>query len=173
MTWGARAPLMRLAAMMVFAALLTGCASTEARLPSGPLQGTKLAGLLDDKKTSGLGDPFIRAGLESLETGDFVEAQKGFNRALKFDPTNSQLHFLNGLTYQLRAAGGDGSQAPFAAIAYRLALQYDSANYWAAYQLGHINFGDQRYREAQDAFAYALLFAPEEPVLLKALAAAS
>ena len=109
MTAGVRLPVMRVAAMMVVAAVLSGCATTEARLPSGPLQGTKLTSLLDDKKATRLGDPFIRAGLKSLEISDFVEAQKGFNRALKFDPTNSQLHFLNGLTYQLRAAAGDTS----------------------------------------------------------------
>ena len=163
----------RWAAMMVVMALLTACATGEAKYPPSPLAGSNLTGLLDGKKAQGLADPFIRAGLQALEDGDYVAAQAGFNRALKFDPTNSQIHFLNGLTYHLRAAAGDSSQKEYAAIGYRLALQYDSANYWAAYQLGHINFNDQRFREAQDAFAYALLFAPEEPVLLKALATAS
>ena len=163
----------RWATMIAVAALLTACATTEARHPPGPLAGSNLTGMLDAKKTERLGDPFIRAGLQALQDGDYVAAQAGFNRALKFDPTNSHLHFLNALTYHLRTAAGDNSQKEYAAIGYRLALQYDSANYWAAYQLGHINFNDQRYREAQDAFAYALLFAPEEPVLLKALATAS
>ena len=163
----------RWGAMILVMVLVTACATGDARHPTSPLAGSNLTGLLDGKKTDGLGDPFIRAGLQALEDGDYVAAQARFNRALKFDPTNSQLHFLNGLTYHLRAAAGDTSQKEYAAIGYRLALQYDSANYWAAYQLGHINFNDQRFREAQDAFAYALLFAPEEPVLLNALATAS
>ena len=163
----------RWAAMMLVMALLTACAPSVAKYPPSPLSGSNLTGLLDGKKAQGLADPFIRAGLQALEDSNYDAAQAGFNRALKFDPTNSQLHFLNGLTYQLRAAAGDSSQIEYAAIGYRLALQYDSANYWAAYQLGHINFNDQRYREAQDAFAYALLFAPDDPVLLKALGTAS
>lgn len=152
--------------------LLLGCVAGTGS-PTNPLDGAELTLSLDKEQSNRLEDPFIRAGLEALEDGDYHAAQAGFNRALKFDPTNSYLHFLNGMTYHLRAASGDSSQQEYAAIGYRLALQYDSSNYWAAYQLGHINFNDQRYREAQDAFAYALLFAPKNPTLLKALAAAS
>ena len=163
----------REAAMMLVVLVLSACTAGEAQKQTSTLAGSNLTGPLDGKQTTGLSDPFIRAGLQALEDGDYVAAQEGFNRALKFDPTNSQLHYLNGLTYHLRAAAGDTSQKEYAAIGYRLALQYDAANYWAVYQLGHINFNDQRFREAQDAFAYGLLFAPEEPVLLKALATAS
>lgn len=120
-----------------------------------------------------LSSPFVRLALEGLGDGDYLAAQKGFGRALKFEPTNSQLHFLNGLTYHLRAEAGDSSQREFAAIGYKLALQYDPANYWAAYQLGQLNFKDQKFSEAQDAFAYSLLYAPQNPSLLKALATAS
>ena len=163
----------RLTAMMLMVAVLWACATGDGEYSPSPLQDSNLSDLMDGKKAQGLGVPFVRVGLEALESGDYVAAQAGFNRALKFDPTNSQLHFLNGLTYHLRSAAGDASQTHFAAIGYRLALQYDAANYWAAYHLGHINFNDQRFREAQDAFSYALLFAADEPTLLKALAVAS
>jgi len=155
--------------------LVVGCAANDTAKPTAfrPLEGRDLAGMIEDTGPAQLSDPFVRAGLTELESGDYVAAQKSFNRALKFDPTRSQLHFLNGLTYHLRAAAGDSSQIPYAAIGYRLALQYDAANYWAAYQLGHINFNDQLYRQAQDAFAYGLLFAPKEVALWKALATAS
>ena len=151
---------------------LSGCVAGTGT-PKNPLEGAELTLSLDESQLGRLEDPFVRAGLTALEEGDYLAAQAGFNRALKFDPTNSRLHFLNGLTYHMRASAGDSSQKEYAAIGYRLALQYDSSNYWAAYQLGHINFNDQRYREAQDAFAYGLLFAPKNPRLLKALAAAS
>ncbi len=155
--------------------MLSACVSDQMASPTEPLikNGGFVEALDNLEHTPRLGDQFVRSALVDLENGDLISAQKGFNKALKFDPTNSQLHFLNGLTYHLRAAKGDSSQKEYAAIGYRLALQYDSSNYWAAYQLGHINFSDQRYRKAQDAFAYGLLFAPEEPALLKALAAAS
>ncbi len=128
---------------------------------------------LDKVPGEQLGAPFVKVGIKELQQHNYIAAQAGFNRALKFDPKNSQLHFLNGLTYHLRAADGDTSHEEYAAIGYELALQYDPANYWAAYQIGQLNFADQHYRKAQDAFAYALLFAPEEPALINALATAS
>jgi len=154
---------------------LTGCmTSTNPSLPeSRSLANVELTSALENVREDSLSAPYVRDALAALEDGDFIEAQKGLNRALKFDPTNSQLHFLNGLTYHLRANTGDASQREFAAIGYDLALQYDPSNYWAAYQLGHLNFDDQRYHKAQDSFAYSLLFAPDDPTLLKALATAS
>jgi len=165
----------RLIAAAVVVLLVAGCAANDPAQPTAfrPLEGRNLTDLMDVSGPAQLSDPFVRAGLAALEGGDYIAAQKNFNRALKFDPTRSQLHFLNGLTYHLRAAAGDSSQIPYAAIGYRLALQYDASNYWAAYQLGHINFNDQQYRKAQDAFAYGLLYAPEEPTLWRALATAS
>lgn len=166
---------LRCIAAVVIAVWLAGCAANEPLKPTAfrPLEGRNLTVLLQPSGAAQLSDPFVRAGLTALESGDYIAAQTNFNRALKFDPTRSQLHFLNGLTYHLRAAAGDSSQLPYAAIGYQLALQYDAANYWAAYQLGHINFNDQQYRKAQDAFAYSLLFAAEDPTLWKALATAS
>ena len=172
MTWTRAKPSIHAAILIAVVAAVSACAANKGQ-QANPLENVNLAGFLDDRQDKRLQDPFIRTALRALEKSNYVAAQQGFNKALKFDPTNSHLHFLNGLTYHLRAAAGDSSQLPFAAIGYRLALQYDPSNYWAAYQLGHINFNDQRYREAQDAFAYALLFAPDEPTLLKALATAS
>ncbi len=154
---------------------LSGCV-TNANKPmhaSRSLADVELTSALENVRDDSLSAPYVRAALVALEDGDFIEAQKGINRALKFDPTNSQLHYLNGLIYHLRANTGDASQREFAAIGYDLSLQYDPSNYWAAYQLGHLNFGDQQYRKAQESFAYSLLFAPNDPTLLKALATAS
>lgn len=159
-------------AVLGLSACMSDFANNKPKIDN-PLTGIKLTESLGNIESQNLGAQFVKVALEDLEDGDFISAQKGFNRALKFEPTNSQLHFLNGLTYHLRTAAGDSSQKEYAAIGYRMALQHDASNYWAAYQLGHINFSDRRYREAQDAFAYGLLFAPEDPVLLKALAAAS
>lgn len=134
---------------------------------------SELIKISDTLPENQLGAPFVQIALEALADGKYVVAQKAFGRALKFDPTNSQLHFLNGLTYHLRAKAGDSSQREFAGVGYKLALQYDPANYWAAYQMGQLNFSDNNYADAQDAFAYSLLYAPDDPRLLKALATAS
>ncbi len=165
----------RLSATML-ALALAGCMTNAGERPVAtyaPLKGTSLADALPQSEIVRLGDGFVQDGVAALEAGDFIAAQKGFNRALKFDPSNSSLHFLNGLTYHLRAEAGDTSQIEFARIGYQLALEHDASNYWAAYQLGHINFDEQRYRAAQEAFSYVLLYAPENQTFLRALAVAS
>jgi len=166
-----RSPRFLFSVLIPFA--LGACATAQTEIPANPLAGSGLVNAVKGESPPGLAGPFVRHALKNLESGDYVAAQKGFNHALKFNPTNAHLHFLNGLTYHLRAAAGDDSQLPFAGIGYRLALQYDPGNYWAAFQLGHIKFGEQNYREAQEAFAYALLFDPDNPLILKALGVAS
>ncbi len=161
--------------LMAFPFVLGSCAlNNPSDQPPQPVDlRSELLKISDTLPENQLSAPFVRVALEALADGRYVIAQKAFGRALKFDPTNSQLHFLNGLTYHLRAKAGDSSQREFAGVGYKLALQYDPANYWAAYQMGQLNFSDHNYADAQDAFAYSLLYAPSDPRLLKALAAAS
>jgi len=134
---------------------------------------TNFSDMIKNVKSDRLGDPYIRAGLESLDNKNLQVASKAFNKALKFDPSDPNLHFLNALTYHLQAAKGDASKIDMAKVGYDLALRYDPSNFWAAYQLGQISFGEQRYREAQDAFAFALLYDEDNPDILRALATAS
>lgn len=168
-----------LAKASIFAAsvvALVGCTAEgpERPIPTyAPLAGTTLINALPESRSPRLGDAFINDGIAFLENGYFEKAQSAFGQSLKFDPSNSSLHFLNGLTYHLRAEAGDMSQREYARIGYQMALQHDASNYWAAFQLGHMNFRDLRYRAAQDAFSYALLFEPDNQTFLRALAVAS
>ena len=169
-------PIKSLLASTAVAVALNACLTMSDDAPKAtyaPLAGTNLLASLPASGPQRLGDAFIREGITALQDGDFIAAQSHFNRALKFDPRNSSLHFLNGLTYHMRAEAGDSSQLEYASIGYQLALEHDASNYWAAFQLGHINFNEGRYREAQEAFSYALLYAPEDQTLLRALATAS
>lgn len=164
----------RLSILVVVAGFLTACGTTPTDISDYRYGGTgNLASMVKDVKSDRLGDEYIKAGLTALDKSDFLIANKAFNKALKFDPTDAHLHFLNALTYHLRSEAGDSSQIEMAKVGYGLAIQYDPSNYWASYQLGQITFKEQRYREAQDAFAYTLLYAPENPNFLRALAAAS
>ncbi|MFQ5644337.1 MAG: hypothetical protein ACE5FQ_11660 [Thiogranum sp.] len=129
--------------------------------------------MIKDVKGDRLNDSFIRAGLKALDKNDLVAASEAFNRALKFEPANAHLHFLNAMTYHLQVAGGDSSKLDNAKVGYDLALRYDPNYFWAAYQLGLIHFTEQHFRDAQDAFSYALLTDPENPIILRALATAS
>lgn len=117
--------------------------------------------------------PMVRDGISSLEEGNYAAASKAFGMALKFDPQKAGLHLLNALSYHLAAEAGDSSQYEMSEVGYKVALQFDSGSYMAAYHLGIIKMYQRRYREAQDNFAYALLFEPENTDILLGLAAAS
>jgi tetratricopeptide (TPR) repeat protein len=154
--------------------LLSGCLGAEGGMPQTSMfEEGALSELTEDLASDRLNAPFVAAGLEALEDGDYILAAEEFSHALKFDPRSGDLHFLNALSYHLQAEAGDASQYEFAKVGYDLALRYDPSNYWAAYQLGQVSYSEQAYREAQDAFAYALLYKPENPSFLQALAVAS
>lgn len=114
-----------------------------------------------------------RQGADAIENGDYPAAVKLFSRALKHEPANPHLHYLNGVAYHLWADSGDPSQYAHAAVGYKLALRFDPANSWAAYQLGRIEFERRNYTAAQDYLSQALLVDRDNPELHYALAAAS
>lgn len=166
----------QIALLLMFTLQLAACNSTH--VTKGDSQesrafDSKLDTYVQQVDTDNLGGPLIQRGILAIKEGDYRSAQSAFSQALKFDPSNANLHFLNGLSYHLLAANGDSSQLPFAGTGYQLALEYDSSHYWAAYQLGHIKFQQHRYLEAQEAFSYALLLEPGNLELLSALAACS
>lgn len=159
------------------AVALSGCVLTtptdrgeEAEVLPSPVEYlTELRG----SKSETLNAKFIEDGIEALQEKDAKRASRAFNRALKFDPTNSSLHFFNGLAYHLMVAAGDASQLEFAKIGYDQALRFNPANAWAAYQRGLIYYREQDFSNAQDMFAYAANYLPKNEEVLNALAAAS
>ena len=120
-----------------------------------------------------INDSYIKDGVIALEDENYIDATSFFNKALKFDPQNPHLHFLNALSYHLRAIAGDTSQYEFAETGYRLVLRFDPSNYWAAYHLGHIQLHFKQYRQAQETFSYALLLSPKSSDAMLALLNAS
>lgn len=162
-----------LAAAMALA--LAGCASTETAGPAPiPLPApTVYLAEVRGKRDKSLNAADIEQGIQALEARDLTKASRAFNRALKYDPTNSGLHFLNALTYHLMAADGDTSRLEFAKIGYEQSLKFDPANAWAAYQKGLVEYRLQAFGEAQDSFAYAASFQPDNREILTALTAAS
>lgn len=114
-----------------------------------------------------------KEGVRQLRRGRHAEAGKAFAAGLRLDPTDANLHFLNGLSYHLRSLSGDQSMLEFAESGYSTSLRLDSGNPWPAYLLGQVYFQQKRFVDAQNQFSYALLFAPENPAFLRALSAAS
>jgi Flp pilus assembly protein TadD len=168
--------------LLRYLSITVGCAVLSACAISGPVsfsekEGGKrtlqLSNLLNGTTSDRLRDPYVRTGILALEQVEYHQALTSFNKALKFEPDNSRLHFLTGLSYHLLAQQGDASRLKLAKVGYDLALRHDPANYWAAAQLGHIAFHEGAYKQAQDAFAYALLYAPDNVDFWHGLAVSS
>jgi general secretion pathway protein D len=114
-----------------------------------------------------------REGIAALSSGDFRRASRDFNRALKFEPDNSHLHFLNALAYHQLYANGGHDRAEYAEAGYILALEFDRSNALAALQLGRLYMELRRYADAQRRLADAVRMEPEDAEAWNALAAAS
>ena len=112
-------------------------------------------------------------GLQAVRAGRYGEASRFFNAALKFEPENAHLHFLNGLSYHLLFAQGHQPNRELAETAYTLALRLAPDHALSAYYLGLIQLEARQYGKAQAAFAHALLLERDDPDVLRSLAMAS
>jgi len=155
--------------------LLCGCAGLSSQTNSSSVVPSTLhvEDLFPKSQVAGLPDTLIRDGIMALSANDLNEASSLFNQALKRDPRNSYIQFLNGLTYHLRAESGEAGQYEFARLGYELALKFDKSNQLAAQQLARYYLKKKEYRQAQEYFAQALLNQPDNAELLYGLAKAS
>ncbi len=129
--------------------------------------------LFPQNPTAGLPDQLIRNGIKAFYEKDYTTASAQFNHALKYDPRNSYLQFLNGLTYHLLAEGGDAGKYDFARLGYELALKFDNSNHLAAQQLAYYYLKSRNYKKSQEYFSYSLLYQPDNAELLYGLAKSS
>lgn len=114
--------------------------------------------LTENKNTKG--KEKLTEGLEAMLAGDLEKASASFNAALVDDPTNSQLHTLNGMVYQIKAQSGDMMMLDLAQAGFDQALKFDPSNAQASIGLGRVLKAKKKYREAQEEFANALLLKP-------------
>lgn len=116
---------------------------------------------------------YLKRGIIQIKNKNYVDASKTFQEGLRLYPAQSSLHFLNALTYHLQSFQGNVKKLELAKSGYKTALKFDEKNYWAAYFLGHIYYEQKLYDKAQNQFSYTLLYAPNNPLFLRALAGAS
>lgn len=128
---------------------------------------------IQNDKSAKISGPFVIDGMRGLIEGDYERANKGFQRALKFDPRNAYLHMLNALAHQIRGEAGDPEQFALAQVGYELAAKMDPGSSQVPYFLGLMKFRQQHFYEAREQFARAVLIDPEQPDYLTGLAAAS
>jgi general secretion pathway protein D len=164
----------RILALLSIIVALTGCSVDWLTIgESRPVFISDLTIQIPEEGAGRYRDSFVEEGLKQLGEGDIESSSAAFNRALKYEPQNSYLHFLNALAYHLLAARGDASEFDYAEVGYQLALQFDPTNQWAAYFYGVLDIERRRYRAAQERFAQALLVDDANGAALHGLAVAS
>ena len=112
-------------------------------------------------------------GIGYIDQHEYEKAGELFNKALKLDVANSYLHFLNALTYHLRAKRDESQYFDLAAQGYVLALKFDHSNWLARYHLGLLYLDKRKFALAQKHFAQAVLYKDDDPEILYQLATAS
>jgi Flp pilus assembly protein TadD len=105
-------------------------------------------------------------GINFILKKDYVGASKRFNAALKLTPSNSKIHFLNGLSYHLSSSEGDESKRALAEQGYDLSLKFDKSNWLVYYYKGLLKLDAKEFDKAKENFAEALLLNSNDPDLL-------
>jgi len=142
--------------------------SLAARMPD-----TRLLEAVPKEKINSASRQLAVEGLRALDAKDYRKASDIFNLAVKTDMTNSYLHFLNGVAYQMRGITGESGLFPLAEQGYQMAVQFDNSNWLARYYAGLLAMYQRNWGDAQHKFAEAALYAGKQPDLLYDLAVAS
>lgn len=116
---------------------------------------------------------FATQGLELLSQRRYEEASRVFNAGLNITQSDAHLHFLNGLTYHLQYLGGEERMADLAIAGYELALSSDPTYFYAALQLGRLQFDAKQYANSAEAFRRAVDIDPGSGEAYIGLASAS
>ena len=133
----------------------------------------EVSALFDALPASDLNTKNIKEGIVSLKNKEYEKANEYFQKGLRLNPRNAQLHFLNALSYHLNSLSGKVKMLAFAKSGYEVSLRFDKANFWASYFLGQIYFEEKKYKIAQEEFSKGLLYSPKNKHLLRALAVTS
>ena len=112
-------------------------------------------------------------GILHLANGEFAEANKSINYALSLDPADPNLHFLNGLVYELKSMRDGLESNDLARVGYETAFRMDPTHWMAAYRLGHWYLKHEDYQAARHFLAEAMLLEANSPEILYDLAVAS
>src|SRR3990172_2162777 len=151
-------PMMKPAVLVTAAILsLAGCSA----LPGTDTQAGSISKHAQD---AGVSNKVAEEGLRLLQTHRYDDASRVFNAGLKFFPTDARLHFLNGFAYHLLYLAGRQDA---------LALAHDPAFYYAALQLGRLQFEAKRYGKSLEAFSRALKIEPRNGEAFVGIASAA
>lgn len=111
-------------------------------------------------------------GIRSMEQGRYQEAIRILSHAIRLDPQNGYLHYLNALAHTFLGRMKPAAYSN-AEVGFQVALRLDPGNSWAAYNFGQLYMLLGNYTKAQDQFANSLLSSPKNTTFLLAFAVAS
>lgn len=95
-------------------------------------------------------------GIVFLKNGNYSNARLYFSQALKRDPKDCQLHFLNALTYQLEGKSGNYRLLDIAASGLRSAIKFCPRDPWPYYYLGLIELQKKNFQKSEALFYQAM-----------------
>lgn len=147
--------------------LLAGCETTN------PHENLNLTAPISSLKGNKAMQPHVAQAFLLLKEEKYSEASSYINQALQTHPKSVIFHILNALTYEKLAERGDGTGTELAIVGYQNAISLDPFNSFAITQLGKLKYREQRFDQAQEHFANALLIKPNDPDLIHEFAAAS
>jgi Tfp pilus assembly protein PilF len=134
---------------------------------------TRLFDAIPKEKLNTASRQLAADGIKALDAKDYRRASDIFNLAVKTDMTNSYLHFLNAVAYQMRGIVGESGLFPLAEQGYQTAVKFDDSNWLARYYGGLLAMNQHNWAEAQTKLLEAALYAGKNPDLLYDLAVAA
>jgi Flp pilus assembly protein TadD len=159
---------------------LAGCStvgSLAKNEPESPLASaqpkTNLYSSIPKEKLNTAPRMLAAEGIKALDAKDYKKASDLFNLAVKTDMSNSYLHFLNAVAYQMRGLAGESNLFPLAEQGFEMATQFDASNWLARYYSGLLAMQQRDFAKAKLRLADAALYAGNEPELLYDLAVAA
>lgn len=151
-----------------------GLARSEQESPLASAQPkTNLYSSIPKEKLTSAPRMLAAEGIKALDAKDYKKASDLFNLAVKTDMSNSYLHFLNGVAYQMRGLSGESSLFALAEQGFEMATQFDPSNWLARYYSGLLAMQQRDFAKAKVRLADAVLYAGNEPELLYDLAVAA
>jgi len=106
---------------------------------------------------------YIERGLSCYQKGDYNEAIKQFQEALKLNPGKAEIHYNLGLTYQAKGLLNEAVEE------YRKALEINPEDAETHNNLGVVYYNQGSYRKAIEEFKLALSINPDFEIARKNL----
>ena len=155
--------------------------SADARTAPDYLAGLKPGGRIPLKLGAPISKDRVKTDVQALaaeamvalNAGRLEDASQLFNTALRLDLSNSNLQFMNALTYHLMALNGDTQKFSLAEQGYELAHKFDATSVLAMYYQGLAFLDQRKFEEAKNAFAIAAVMEDGDAEILYDLARAA